>query len=322
MYTRLRAIDTIRDLMFSTLVGILGLAIGMADASNGPAEVTERLRTHVEVLAGKIGERNVFVYEGLERAAAYIEAELEARGYRVESQEYEVQGKLCRNLIASVAGAREGEGELIIGAHYDTNPGTPGADDNASGVAVLLELAAMAAGHPLNRTVRLVAFVNEEAPWFGTAAMGSLVYARRAKEREAKIQGMISLEMVGYYSNRPGSQTYPPGFSFFYPDRGNFIALVSDLWSWSWKNEVGRLLRKNTTLPVESTATFRFVPGVDLLDHRSFWDQGYRALMLTDTAFYRNPNYHAASDTPETLDYERMAELTRGLWGVIRELTR
>lgn len=303
------------------MAGILAIALGMAGASND-AELAERLQRHVEILAGEIGERNLFTYEGLERAATYIEAEFEARGYHVASQEYEVQGKPCRNLIASVAGAKEGEGELIIGAHYDTNPGTPGADDNASGVAVLLELAAMAAGRPANRTVRFVAFVNEEAPWFGTAAMGSLVYARRAKEREAKIDGMISLEMVGYYSDRPGSQSYPPGFRFFYPDQGNFIALVSDLWSWSWKNRVKRLLRQNTTLPVESTATFRFVPGVDLSDHRSFWDQGYRALMVTDTAFYRNPNYHAASDTPRTLEYARMAELTRGLWGVIQELAQ
>jgi len=304
----------------TTMAGLLGLALGMADASGELAEVAERLRKHVAVLAGEIGERNIFVYDGLKRAAAYIESELEAQGYHVESQEFTVQGKLCRNLIASRNGSDDANGEVVIGAHYDTNPGTPGADDNASGVAVLLELAAMAAGRPVKSTVRFVAFANEEAPWFGTPSMGSLIYARRAREQQAQIEGMISLEMVGYYSDRPASQAYPPGFRFFYPDRGNFIALVSDLWSWSWKNDVKRLLQQHTNLPVESTVTFRFVPGVASSDHRSFWDQGYPALMITDTAFYRNPNYHAPSDTPGTLDYTRMAELTRGLWGVIQPL--
>jgi hypothetical protein len=296
-----------------------GVAFGMADASSGDAGSAERLRQHVEVLAGEIGKRSLFTYQALERAARYIEEELEAAGYAVESQEFEVRGKRCRNLIASRSGSNANTGELVLGAHYDTDPDTPGADDNASGVAVLLELARLAAGAKFERTVRFVAFTNEEAPWFGTDAMGSRAYARRARQRGTQIDGMISLEMVGYYSDRPGSQSYPPGFRFIYPDRGNFIALVSDFRSWGWKNELETLLLKNTTLPVESIATFRFVPGVDLSDHRSFWNEGYRALMITDTAFYRNPNYHRPSDTPETLDYRRMAALTAGLWGVLQQ---
>jgi hypothetical protein len=299
---------------------VLGLAFGVLEARGGDSELRERLRRHVEVLAGELGERNLFAYEQLEQAADYIEGKLRAAGYNVESQYFEVQGKRCRNLIASRDGSQAGGEELVLGAHYDTNPGTPGADDNASGVAVLLELARLAAGHDFDRTVRFVAFTNEEAPWFGSRAMGSKVYARRARERQTRIKGMIALEMLGYYSDLPGSQSYPPGFRFFYPDRANFIALVADLWPWAGRNEFEQLLQKNTALAVESVATFRFVPGVDLSDHRSFWDEGYRALMITDTAFYRNPHYHGSSDTPQTLDYGKMAELTRGLWAAIQRL--
>lgn len=303
------------------VIAILSLVPGTSVASSEPLKMAARLRKHVEMLAGEIGQRNIFVPRGLDRAAAYIEGELESLGFAVASQEFQVQGQRCRNLIVSISGSNTDAGELVLGAHYDTHPGTPGADDNASGVAVLIELARLAARAEFQRTVRFVAFANEEAPWFGTDAMGSQVYARGAKTRRAQIDGMISLEMVGYYTERPGSQSYPPGFSFFYPDRGNFIALVSDLRSWGWKNEVEEILRRNMTLPVQSVATFRFVPGVDLSDHRSFWNEGYRALMITDTAFYRNPNYHRISDTPETLDYARMAELTRGLLALLQRET-
>ncbi len=291
-----------------------------AQAGATENELVKRLRRHVQVLAGEIGERNPSNYANLERAAAYIEGQFEASRYSVESQSYTVGGRVYRNLIVSRPGRDKQEEQIILGAHYDTNPGTPGADDNASGVSVLLELARLSIDREFGKTVRFIAFSTEEMPSFRTGLMGSHVYARRAKSRGDRIVGMISFEMLGYYSDLEGSQSYPTGFSLFYPSRGNFISLVSDFWSWRWKNKVEAALKQSMRLPIESVATFRFVPGVDWSDHRSFWKAGYPALMMTDTAFYRNPHYHRGTDTPEKLDYTRMAELTRGLLGMLERL--
>ena len=300
---------------------ILFLVMGFTtQAGATETELVQRLRDHVQVLAGEIGERNIFAHANLERAAAYIQGQFEASRYAVESQSYTVGGRTHRNLIVSRPGRSTQEEQIVLGAHYDTNPGTPGADDNASGVSVLLELARLAIDREFGKTVRFVAFSTEEMPSFRTHAMGSDVYARRAQANGDHIVGMISLEMVGYYSDLEGSQFYPTGFSLFYPSRGNFISLVSDFWSWRWKNEAEAALKQSMRLPVESVATFRFIPGVDWSDHRSFWKAGYPALMMTDTAFYRNPHYHRETDTPEKLDYTRMAELTRGLLGMLERL--
>jgi Zn-dependent M28 family amino/carboxypeptidase len=199
----------------------------------------------------------------------------------------------------------------VVGAHYDTVPGSPGADDNASGVAVLIELSRMVRG------VRFVAFANEEAPYFLTAEMGSFAYAR---DRASGVRAMFSLEMLGYYDDTPGSQRYPPPLGLFYPDRGNFIAFVADLSCMRLVRRAASEFRKNSAFPCEWLAAPSLVPGLSWSDHWSFRKHGIPAVMVTDTAFYRYPHYHLPSDTPEKLDYERMARVTMGLARMLKEM--
>jgi Zn-dependent M28 family amino/carboxypeptidase len=200
---------------------------------------------------------------------------------------------------------------VVVGAHYDTVPGSPGADDNASGVAVLIELSKMLAG------IRFVAFANEEAPYFLGPEMGSYVYAR---ERGKGVRAMFSLEMLGYYRDAPGSQTYPAPLGFFYPDRADFIAFVGDLGAIRLVRKAIGAFRRHASFPSEGLAAPAMIPGVSWSDHWSFRKHGYPAVMVTDTAFYRYPHYHLPSDTPEKLDYERMARVTMGLAAMLKEL--
>ena len=258
--------------------------------------LADRLRRHVRVLAEK--ERN----EDLETSARYIE---QALG-QASSHYFRSGGREVRNL-------ETGSGDIVVGAHYDTVPGSPGADDNASGVAVLIELSEMLR----NRKIRFVAFANEEAPYFLGPEMGSFVYAR---DRGKGVRAMFSLEMLGYYRDEPDSQRYPAPLGLFYPDRGNFIAFVADLGSFSLVRKSSRLFRQNTDFPSEWLAAPRIVPGLSWSDHWSFRQHGTPAVMVTDTAFYRYPHYHLPSDTPEKLDYERMAKVTLGLAGMLKEL--
>jgi Zn-dependent M28 family amino/carboxypeptidase len=287
-----------------------------------PVIATEqRLRAHVERLAGEIGARGVFRPAALAAAADYVEGEWRAQGFRVERETYDVAGLACSNLVVEIAGARRAEEILLVGAHYDTVETTPGADDNASAVAVLLEMARACAGLRPASTLRLVAFVNEEPPFFPIGKTGSWIHARAARRRGERIRLMVSLEMLGYYRSEPGSQRYPPVFRYFYPARGDFLAFVSNLRS---RRELRRLVsafRASSDFPVASAATFAWVPGVAWSDHLSFWRAGYRAVMATDTAFYRNPHYHGPGDTPDQLDYKAMARVTAGLSGAVRELT-
>jgi Zn-dependent M28 family amino/carboxypeptidase len=208
----------------------------------------------------------------------------------------------------------------VVGAHYDTVPGTPGADDNASGVAALLELAQQFGREHLDRTLRFVFFPNEEPPFFPDAGMGSAAYAGKLRNERVDVHMMISLEMLGYYSDRAKSQKYPPGLSLFYPDRGNFIGFISNLASRQRLRETKRAFMASTEFPCESLAAPEWTVVVGLSDHHSFWSQGYPALMVTDTAFMRNPHYHGSSDSADTLDYERFADVTRGLVSAIGRL--
>jgi len=208
---------------------------------------------------------------------------------------------------------------VIVGAHYDSCF-NPGADDNASGVAALLELARLVRGEPLGRTVKFIAFTNEEPPIFQTEQMGSHVYARAARARGEDIRAVLVLEMLGYYDDRRGSQQYPPLFGLFYPSQANFISVVSDFGSRRLCRQVSQAFKRASAFPIESVSTFRSIPGVTWSDHWSFWQEGYPAVMVTDTAFLRNPHYHQMSDTWETLDYERMATVVLGLAGALREL--
>lgn len=280
---------------------------------NAPeSNLEDRLQRHVEQLAGEIGERNVYRSQALHRAEAYIRDAWQRLGHPVTTQDYLAAGVRSANLEVGLPGANPRE-IVVVGAHYDTVAGSPGADDNASGIAVLLELGRLLQGARPAFTLRLVAFVNEEPPFFFTLRQGSRVYARAMRERGDPVRFMLSLEMLGYYRDDPGSQRYPPLFRWFYPDHANFVALVSNLRSRREMRGLAAAFRAASRFPLEQLATFSWVPGVAWSDHLSFWREGFRAMMLTDTAFFRNPNYHAASDTPETLDYRRMASVTEGL---------
>ena len=273
----------------------------------------ERLRAHVQKLAGEIGERHVFRRRALDATADYIEGEWRAQGYEVHRQALTGAGVPCANLEISRTGSVQPDQILLIGAHYDTVRNCPGANDNGSGVAALIEMTRRFAGLDPARTVRFVAFTNEERPFFATAEQGSMVYAAAARGRGDDIRLMASLETMGYYSEAPGSQGYPPLFRFFHPDRGNFLGLVSDLRSRSAMQTLAAAFRAHADFPLETTATFRFVPGVTWSDHRSFWRQGYPAVMVTDTAFYRYGHYHRRDDTPDKLTYRQFARATEGL---------
>ena len=283
------------------------------------------LRAHVQVLAGEIGERNTFRPQALRRAAAYIEQAWRNQGYTVTRHEYAMGRDTWANLEITRLGREHPDDIILIGAHYDSVIGSPGANDNATGVSALLELSRPAAARDLGKTVRFVAFVNEEPPHFQTALMGSRVYARQARAHGDRIRAMLSLETLGYYSEAPGSQAFPfPSalYRLFYPDRGNFVLFVSNFGSRPFLRQAVELFRQVTPFPAESIATFEWVPGVDWSDHGSFWEQGYPALMVTDTALYRYPHYHTEQDTPEKVNYDALARVVDGLAGTLWTLSR
>jgi len=283
--------------------------------------IRENLERHVRVLAGEIGERHLAGHgDRLDRAAAYIEGQLDSDGYAVESQWYEAGGERVRNLIAQIDGESLRESYLVVGAHYDSAEGSPGANDNGSAVAALLELARIMRNDRPARSVRFVAFVNEEPPWFQTDGMGSLRYARACRERGDDVTAMLSIETIGYYSDEPGSQQYPPPLSLAYPDRGDFVGFVGNVGSSSLVRRCVELFRARCEFPSEGAALPSFLPGIGWSDHWSFWQAGYRAAMVTDTALFRYPHYHTADDTPDKIDYDRTARVTGGLLDVVRAL--
>lgn len=277
------------------------------------AASARRLREHTVALAGDIGERNVFRPRALAAAAEFIRGVWASQGHEVRPQSYRVGDVDCENLEVAIAGATHSAEIVLLGAHYDSVAGSPGADDNASGVAALLEIGRLLARTRPARTIRLVAFVNEEPPFFPWGKMGSRVYARAARRRGDDIRVMLSLEMLGCYSDQPDSQQYPPFMRWFYPDCGNFVAFVSNLASRRALSETVCAFRAHSDFPCESLATFAFVPGVAWSDQLSFWREGYRAVMVTDTAFHRNPHYHTWLDTPDRLCYPAMARVVEGL---------
>lgn len=286
-------------------------------------EITpEQLKSHVYALASEIGERNVFRPGALHAAEDYITGTWGQQGYSVTRQVYEVDGVPCANLEINRPGSGRTDEIILIGAHYDSVMGCPGANDNGSGVAALLELSRLFSTENPELTVRFVAFVNEEPPFFYWGEMGSGVYAKNARERGDRIRFMVSLETIGYYSDSPGSQRYPPLFKYFYPDRANFISLVSNLRSRAVMHEAARAFRAGSRFPIEHVATFTWIPGVAWSDQLCFWRQGYRAFMVTDTAFYRYRYYHTPNDTPEKLCYEPFAQCCNGLYRCFGEMAR
>ena len=295
-----------------------------------PDEVVlrEELRANVQKLAGEIGERNMWHYAQLNAAADFIEDSFSRAGLRTRRDSYEMRGQLCHNIEAEISGTQQGATVsspspiIIIGAHYDSVFGSPGANDNGTGVAATLALARRFASAKPKQTLRFVAFVNEEPPYFLSGEMGSLIYARRCKERGDKISAMISLETIGYFSDAPHSQTYPsPGLGVFYPKVGNFIGFVSNVKSRALLRRVIALFRKHAKIPSEGASLPAFIPGVSWSDQWSFWQHGYPAIMVTDTAPFRYPYYHSSSDTPDKLDYDRFTLVVSGMEQVIEKLT-
>jgi len=285
-------------------------------------QVSLRAELHrdVETLAGQIGQRNIWNYNNLTAAADFLQTSLAEAGYKPQRQNYLVEDKTCSNIEVEITGTKHPSQVVIIGAHYDSVLGSPGANDNASAVAATLALARRFAGQKTDKTLRFVFFVNEEPPFFQTAQMGSMLYAKKCKEKNENITDMLSLETIGYYTNKPKTQKYPPPFSLFYPSTGNFIGFVSNLSSRKLLHKTIASFRKNCKFPSVGGAIPEIIPGINWSDHQSFWRHGYPAIMLTDTAPFRYPYYHSAEDTPDKLCYEHLARVTSGLYTVIADL--
>lgn len=279
------------------------------------------LKAHVETFAVSIGERNSSEPEQLARAAQTIKDFWKAAGFDVRVQAFEENGARYENIWVEIPGRGKKEEIVVVGAHYDSAPGTAGADDNASGVAALLELSKMLKEEKTERTLRFVAFANEEPPLFMTDAMGSRVFARAMSEKKEKVSAMLSLESIGYFTQEPQSQKYPPLLDLIYPDRGNFIAVVGNFKNTALLKKVMKYFREATDLPSECIAAPESLAGVSWSDHAAFWEFGFPAVMITDTVPYRNPHYHQASDTPETLSYPDLAKAVFGLSNVLKKLS-
>lgn len=280
-----------------------------------------RLEAHVRKLSIELSPRDVGHLENLDAAAAYIAEQLRQTGAAVSEQPYRVEGNSYRNVIAHF-GPDTSE-RIVVGAHYDAAGPLPGADDNASGVAGLLELARLFASQPPQMRVELVAFSTEEPPYFRSTGMGSSVHAQSLRMNNAKVRAMLSLEMIGYFSDAHGSQHFPVGLlGALYPSTGNFIAVVGRLSDGFLVRQVKSAMTGAAPLAVHSISAPSFVPGVDFSDQLNYWHAGYGAVMITDTAFYRNRNYHTAQDTAEKLDYKRMAMVVEGVYAAVMEIAR
>ena len=278
------------------------------------------LRRDVERLCDDYSPRSWRDTGKLDGAAIWIARELEETGLEVRLQEYEIDGRVYRNVVARRSGNDPDAPAIVVGAHYDTVEGTPGADDNASGVAVLLELARTLPAVATGRTHYFVAFSTEEPPFFGSERMGSRLFARELVEQGTEVLLMVSLDMVGYFSDARGSQRFPsPLLRLLYPGRGNFLAIIGDMKSGEGIERAKRGLMAAGRLPVHSFRAPASTELVHLSDHASFRRHEIQAVQITDTAFMRNPHYHRAEDTPEKLDYERMAEVVRSLHGILWE---
>lgn len=288
---------------------------------NSQSALRERLSAHVRVLAEAIGERNDTHMAALNRAADYIDQQFQSYGYSPGEHPFGVHP--FRNITADLYGRGKRDEVIVVGAHYDTVRMSPGADDNASGVAGLLEIARALAAQRFPRTLRFIAFANEEEPFYGSDLMGSRVSARRSFERKENIVGMYALEMIGHYADQPGSQNYPNVIRHFYPARGNFIAFVANLRSRRFLHRSISYFRRQAVFPSEGMAAPEWlVPDIRRSDHAAYWQFGFPALMITDTANFRNRHYHGVSDLPHTLDYDSMARVVSGLTDMLRALAQ
>lgn len=295
--------------------------LGRVSRRPGVEVSSARLEADVRHLVGGFPQRGFHRPKVLEAASDWIAASLQATGARVQRQAYTVGSDSYGN-VRAFYGPEAGE-RVVVGAHYDAYEGLPGADDNASGVAALLALGRALGAHPPAGPVELVAYTLEEPPHFRKPTMGSAVHAQSLRKEGVKVRGMISLEMVGTFTDAPESQHYPlPGLGLIYPSRGDYIAVVGDLTSPRLVRQVKGAMQSTGSLPVWSINAPTSLVGVDFSDHRNYWALGLPAVMVTDTAFFRNPRYHTAQDTPDRLDYRRMAQVVQGVEAAIRDLAR
>ncbi len=286
------------------------------------AALAASLKRHVATIAAR--EHNVAHYDELEEVARYIEATLKSFGYAIGEQTFVVDGKAVRNIDAVVAAQAPAPEVIVVGAHYDSAPGTPGANDNGSGTAAVLELARLLRdldGKTAKR-IRLALFVNEEPPYFGTEDMGSVRYAGWLAAERERVVAMYSLETIGFYAHTPASQRYPAPFGFLFPDRGDFVAFVGMLGSRPLLRRTVRSFRSHTAFPSIGGVAPSSIPGIAWSDHWAFAEQGFQAVMITDTAPFRYPHYHRPTDTPEKVDVESLARVVKGIERVIRDLAR
>lgn len=288
---------------------------------NDKTEIAERARRIVTELSTRFPSRNGLNPPALHGAAEFVESEFRSLGFEVESQPYSARGVPVRNIAVVRQGIDPAQPSIVLGAHYDSVIGTPGADDNASGVAAVLELARLLKDFSNRRTIHFVLFPHEEPPYFYTQQMGSRRYAKRMNEEDRKVQVMLALEMLGYAGERM-SQAYPFPFLRWlrgYPKYGNYIALVGNIRSMRMVARVKEQMRRVCTVGVESLSAPGFLPPLFLSDHSSFWRYGFPAIMVTDTAFLRNPNYHLPSDTADTLNYSFLADVVYGLCTAVKK---
>ena len=289
---------------------------------NRPSSLTvdpARLSGHVIMLCETLHPRDWKNTTNLNACADYVAEHFKIAGAKVESQRVEVHNKQYRNIVGMFGDPTNDT--IVIGAHYDACGQSPGADDNASGVAALIELAYLLGKNPPNKTVELVAYTLEEPPFFGSTNMGSAFHARRIAAEERKITGMIALEMIGYYDDRWGSQSYPALLlHILYPNRGNFLGVIGRWDQGDWLKTVKAGMKGATDLPIYSIRAPAAVPGINFSDHRNYWPHDIPAVMVTDTAFYRNKTYHSPNDTPGRLDYDRMSKVVVALQKLINTL--
>lgn len=300
----------------------------LSPLTSAEQESSKRLRHTVEILSEALGARSLTAApERLEAAAQFIETAFHQAGYQIQTQEYTVSsdrlkeaGQKSRNIIATLKGSEHPDEIIVVGAHYDSVFDCPAANDNASGVASLLELARAMAHQKVARTIRFIAFTNEEPPFFRSPDMGSIRYADYCAERKEKIVAMLALETLGYYTDEANSQQYPGFLGWFYPSKGNFLAFVGNLDSSNLVHSCVGAFRNSTKFPSQGFAAPDFVPGIDFSDQLGFWQHGYPGVMVTDTAFLRNRFYHTQNDTADKVDCDKLARIHNGLLDVVSKL--
>lgn len=280
--------------------------------------VDKNLRQHVQQLSVKIGDRHIWKNNSIDKTVEYIDSIFKINKLATKHQKFSCYGRTVSNLIVEKQGKESDV--VILGAHYDTVPGSPGADDNASSVAVMLEIARLSQEIQNEKTLVFAGFVNEESPCWGTKNMGSMVYAKSLREFEIPVEVMICLESVGYFS-KDEQQQYPfPGMRFFYPNTADFLAVVGNFKSIRNVMALSRAIRKSADIEVRSLVAPEHVAGINRSDHSAFWHHGFKAIMVTDTAFFRNKNYHQETDTIDTLNFNSMTQIVKGLYNAFKKL--